>query len=194
MVNVPTGDESEKQADVSQPEQAAESVDLATQLERVTNALLVPGGNPVAELKALDVAFAETGESASTFVDLTARRLLQQQEIFDNLNFQSSIITGGSSFFGMVIRKMGELIAAGDAPSEGAALPVQIRLVEQHRRGGDYEQMDAFAEQVTSSISAGVEGADPLALAQLAKVRYEQSMGMHARGDYDAAIVRSAES
>lgn len=177
-----------------QPVEASENVDLSTQLERVTNALLVPGGNPVQELQQLDNAFAEAGESADTFVDLTARRLLQQQDIFENLNFQSSLVSGGSTFFGLVIRKMGELIASGEVSSEQNTLPIQIRLVEQYRRSGEFEKMAEFAAQVTEKITEGVDADDPLALAQLAKVRYEQSMGAYVDKDFDAAIALGNES
>lgn len=172
-----------------------ETVNFAVQLEHAIAACLVPGTNPVLhELGELDRLYREAGASAAPFVEATARRLFAEPQAFDNLNFQSSFLSGGSQFFGTVLRKMGELAEHDPQRAEGIALPVQIRLVEHFRRGGNGNEMDKYASQVEATLQTRIDDGDPLALAQLAKVRYEQSMYAFGQKDYEGSMARGEES
>lgn len=191
---------------------AGNEADAATrflaQKERVINMYLVPGGNPLEELKKLDSMFVEAGGAVAPQIDATARELLENQSAFDNLNFQSSILTDGSAFFGKVIRRMGELVDSDPRYKtiECLKLPVLIRLVEHYRRkqtgkSGDAQaddlarnKMDEYSARVEEELRSRVEANDPLALGQLAKVRYEQSMGAFGRKDYVGSIGIGEES
>lgn len=178
---------------VKASDEAAATVDLGSQIDRVLTVLLVPGGNPVTELKALDKIFEQSG-SPKGIIDTTARRLFQQSSTFDNLAFQSSLLSGGSNFFGLVIRRMGELVDAEPALAEAAKLPVLIRLVEHYRRGNKNDKMNEFAARVERDLGQRVSESDPLALGQLAKVRYEQSMGAYNEKNFDQAVTAAQES
>lgn len=172
----------------SQPEA---TVDLAMQIERALSAF-VRGGNPTQELTTLDQLYAAHSDAAQ--VERTALELFRQPAAFDNLNFHSSLLTSGSNFFGLVLRRMGELVDAEPALAEGAALPVLIRLTEHFRRKGDHARMEHFAACVEAQLETRVEQNDPLALNQLAKVRYEQSMGHFNQKQYARAITVGEES
>jgi len=173
---------------------AKETVNFAAQIEHSIAACLVPGANPVHELGELDRLYHEAGATAVPFVEATARRLFADQHAFDNLNFQSSLLSGGSQFFGTVLRKMGELVEQDPQLAKGAALPVKIRLVEHFRRGGNENEMGKYAGQVEATLQTRVDAEDPLALAQLAKVRYEQSMYAFGQKDYEGSMARGEES
>ncbi|TSC97487.1 MAG: hypothetical protein Greene101449_1199, partial [Candidatus Peregrinibacteria bacterium Greene1014_49] len=182
-------------SDAEAASNVAETIDISTQLDRVITALLKVGtANPVEELQKLDSLYAESGPSAGAFVDTIARRLFQQSGVFDNLNFQSSLLAGGSSFFGAVIRRMGELADAEPLLAETAKLPVQIRLVEHYRRSGKGDEMRKYAEQVTAELKARVEANDKLALGQQAKVEYERSMHAFNEGKFEEAIAIGEQS
>ncbi|MFH0851879.1 MAG: hypothetical protein V1876_03990 [Candidatus Peregrinibacteria bacterium] len=171
--------------------ETAATVDLGTQIERALSAF-VRGGNAAQELIVLDRLYAAHPDAAQ--VEATARRLFAQPAAFDNLNFHSSLLTNGSQFFGLVLRKMGEIVDAEPALAEGAALPVLIRLSEHFRRKGDLTQMEHFAARVEEQLRERVQRNDTLALAQLAKVRYEQSMGYFTTKDFGRSISVGEES
>jgi len=177
----------------SQSVDIKETLDLNSQLNRVAAGLALPDGNPVNELKKLDAMFIEQGSPAD-FVDTVAHQLFEQPQIFNNLNFQSSLLTGGSQFFGAVLRRMGELAEQEPDLAEGAALPVKIRLVEHYRRGGNENEMKRFVDDVEAAVNEKVAAEDPLALGQLAKVRYEQSMYEFAQKNYEASMAAGEES
>jgi|GEM_PF-2651072 len=173
---------------------AAPIVLMTQQIDRVMNAFLVPGGNPLQEMVELDRLYILLGSSAQPLVESTARKLLAEPRALDNLNFQSSLLTNGSNFFGATLRRMGELVDAEPALAEGAKLPVLIRLVEHHRRGGNGDAMSKFAVRVEQALYARVQANEPLALGQLAKVRYEQSMHSFNQKDFQGAIAGADES
>ncbi|MFA7681836.1 MAG: hypothetical protein WCX61_02280 [Candidatus Peribacteraceae bacterium] len=169
------------------------TVTLSAQLERVKMGWALPNGNPVHELEELDAMFVDQG-LPTDFVDTAARQLFEQPHVLENINFQSSLLTGGSQFFGAVLRKMGELAEQDPQLAEGAALPVKIRLVEHYRRGGNESEMQRFAREVEDELQERVDRNDPLALGQLAKVRYEQSMFEFAQDKFESSMAVGEES
>lgn len=168
---------------------AQATIALAAQLDRAINALIIPEGNTAHELKMLDEIFEKADNTATlVIIDTTARRLFQQPQVFDNLHFHSSLLSNSSNFFGAVLRRMGDLADAEPALAETAALPVRIRLVEHCRRKGNSGQMNVWAVKVEAALQGRLEKNDTLALGQLAKVRYEQSMDCYNRKEYAKAI------
>lgn len=187
-----TRENNDAPTDPSSPEStAAVDLELATHIERTLTAF-VHGGNPTQELLELDTHYAAHPDAAQ--VETTARQLFHIPAAFDNLNFHSSLLADGSLFFGLVLRRMGELADAEPRLAERAGLPVLIRLTEHFRRKGDHEQTERHATRVEEQLQKRVEAHDPLALAQLAKVRYEQSMGQSDQGHFARAIAAGEEA
>jgi hypothetical protein len=167
---------------------------LAAQFQQVIEAFQISGADPARELRSLDEVFEKAGESAAAFVGVTAQTFFQQPGIFDNLNFQSSLLDGGSVFFAAVLRQMGALIEEDITLAEDAKLPLLIRMVEHYRRAKKGEEMESFAARVESEMSERINHGDSLALGQLAKVRYEQSMHQYDCGRFADAIRTGEES
>lgn len=143
-------------------------------------------------------------EASALFVEQTAKEFFEHSDLFDNMHFQSSLITSRSTLFADVLRKMGDMLdAEPDKYEAKAKLPVRIRMVEVHRRKrsqlkrankmDDYavagDAMRKYSTLVQEELHQKLVENDPLAHMQMGKITYEWALDARDNlEDYDQAI------
>lgn len=170
------------------PREPADS--LRDLLDTTLPQLREPGYETTGVLLSYDALYDgnDKHEAMTALVHATALKLLKDQSAFDNLNFHSSLVDKTSTFFGAVLREMGEIVAVSPGEYPELAVPVQIRMVEHYRRDGKkYDLMEESVRKVEEALRDVHADNQKIAWSQLGAIRYEQAMAWGDRKDFAKA-------
>lgn len=183
-------------------------IELGQKLERVKIVLIHDPKERYRMMHELDCLYAAvqniSKQASALFVERTAKEFFERPDLFDNMHFQSSLITSRSNLFSDVLRKMGDMLDAdSDTYEAKAKLPVRIRMVEVNRRKrsqlkrankmDDYamagDEMRKYSTLVQEELHQKLIENDPLAHMQMGKITYEWALDARDNlEDYDHAI------